>query len=267
MKTKNIILSIVCVLLSLPFCSAQKGVFEGTFDLGYGFMASPQSGLAVPTSGSTYVYANNITTTSATDVPYSFGTGLNIGLSGTYFLGNHIGAGLDLSYLAGSPTTFMLDEGSGIQATILATGNLFAITPMLTLSANTENINPYGKFGIILGIPSATLSMTEAGTGSLSGTYIANFTGNVAVGWYAAFGLQFPLSSNAALDVELFDRTLAWEPGQMQNTQTFDGQTKDPTVTFTHTVDQSSTNQAIYNFYPFSSAGIKVGITMKFGSK
>ena len=253
MKIKNIILSIACILSLIPNGYAQRGSFEGTFNIGYGFMGSPQS-------------VQSTTSTSTIDVPYSLGTGLNIDLAGNYILSDHMGLGLDLNDQIGTPAIQTNDNGV-IQAHSEFTGNLFAITPMLTLSANSGKINPYGKFGFVIGIPSATLTTTESGPNTPTGKEIDKLTGNLAVGWYAAFGLQFPVTDHIAINAELFDRMMGWEPAQLTNTQAFDGQSTHATITYSKTADVANPHTSVAQYFPFSSAGIKVGITMKFGGK
>ena len=234
---------------------AQSGMFEARFDLGYGFTSGPGS-------------VTNVDGSTQTDIPYSMGMGLNVALSGSYFLSDHIGVGLDLNGVVGTKTTYTYN-GATLQYTSDMSGNLFSATPFLVLSANNTGINPYGRFGIVLGVPTATISTTAAGNFAPSGTYITEASGNLAIGVYGAFGVEFPLTDNLALNLELFDRSLQWEPAQVENTQAFDGDPKDKTITYSNkvtnpsNVNQVSSYSTIYS--PFSSFGLKVGINMKFG--
>ncbi len=257
MKTKFMLLIALTAIFTTKICSAQSGLIEARLDLGYGFTSGPGSRADV--SGSTY-----------TDVPYSMGMGFNVALSGTYFFGDHLGAGLDLNAVAGTETKFTENDGAD-QITEKMKGDLFSITPFLVLSAHNSGINPYGRFGIVIGAPTATISETAAGPFAPTGTYILTASGNIAVGVYGAFGVEYPLNDNLALNLEIFDRSLQWEPAQVENTQAYDGDPKDKTITYsTKVTNMSPTNQvASYStvYSPFSSVGIKVGITMKFGAQ
>lgn len=255
MKTKITIFFISTTLLTCKIAQAQSGLVEARLDLGYGFTSGPAS--VTDFDGST-----------ETDVPYSMGMGFNVALSGSYFFSDHIGAGLDLNAVIGTKTTFT-ENNDPVQYTTDLSGNLFSITPFLVLSANNTGVNPYGRFGIVFGAPSATISTTAAGNGAPTGTYITEASGNMAIGVYGAFGIEYPLGDNLALNLEIFDRSLQWEPAQVENTQAFDGDPKDETITYSHKVtNPSRVNQvANYNtlYAPFSSVGLKVGINMKFG--
>jgi len=256
MKTKKIFTTALFLLGFASAGLAQNGLLEARIDIGYGTTSGAQS-------------VTNVSGSTSTDVPYSMGMGFNVALSGSYFFGDHIGAGLDINYVAGTQTTFTNNEGP-IQVTYTMQGSLTTVTPFLVLSAHNEGINPYGRFGIVLGMPMATISTTAAGALAPSGTNIDVASGNLAVGLYGAFGVEFPLGDNLALDVELFDRSLQWEPGQVENTQAYDNEPKAKTITYSHSVTSPSGDNQVSSFStpysPFSSFGIKVGLTMKFAS-
>ncbi len=254
MKTKKIFTTAVFLIAFATSGIAQNGLFEARVDIGYGTTSGPQS-------------VTNVSGSTSTDVPYSMGMGFNAALSASYFFGDHIGAGLDINYVVGTPTT--VTSGGTIQYTSTLQGSLATVTPFLVLSAHPGGINPYGRFGIVLGVPQATISTTAAGPLAPSGTNIDEASGNLAIGLYGAFGVEFPLSGNLALDVELFDRSLQWEPGQVENTQAYDGESKAKTITYSHSVTSPSGDNQVSSYStlysPFSSFGIKVGLTMKFG--
>jgi opacity protein-like surface antigen len=253
MKLKALILAI---LLTLPFAqklSAQSGEFEMRFNLGYGFH-----------TGSQFIQSYEGSTVK--NIPYSLGAGLNVDLGGTYMFGDHLGAGLDLSYLMGGPVKFTENANSVVINHTLM-GNLFALTPMLVLSAHHEEINPYGRFGIVLGTASFTNTITETGSKAQSGTYIDTYSGGLATGLYAAFGLQFKLAENLKLNLEVFDRTMSYAPTLLTNTQAYDGEQKLTSTTFVDQVDGSTANHTeLKTFYPYSSVGLKVGITLVLAS-
>ncbi len=255
MKIKLFFAITASALLSTQLSYAQSGLFEARFDLGYGFTSGP--GSVTNVNGSTY-----------TDVPYSMGMGLNVALSGSYFFSDHIGAGLDFNAVIGTKTTYT-ENNDPVQYTSDLSGNLFSITPFLVLSANNTGINPYGRFGIVIGAPTATIATTAAGDRAPTGTYITEASGNPAIGVYGAFGVEFPLGDNLALNLEIFDRSLQWEPAQVENTQAFDGDPKDITITYSQKVTNPSRDNQVVSYStiysPFSSIGLKVGINMKFG--
>jgi hypothetical protein len=250
MKLKTLI---VAIALSLPVCQAvkaQTGAFEVHLNLGYGFN----------TATSTFISDDGNTLTV---VPYSLGSGLNIDLGGTYMIGDHLGLGLDLTDVMSGPIKYTSYRSQGdIQVNNTYTGGLYAITPMLVLSANhPDAINPYGKFGLVLGSATITYTATESGKNSNSGTYIDVYSGNLAIGAYAAFGLAVPLS--VKLNLEVFDRTLSYSPSKLSNTQAYDGGQKLNDLTYVTSKNGSSASDTqLASYWPFSSIGLKVGISL-----
>ena len=250
MKQKIFKLSILLAMGACQTAIAQSGAIAVRLDIGAG----------LPSGVSTIQNTSNGNTTIA---PLSYGTGFNIALAGNYMFSDHIGAGLDLNYMIGYNTT-STDDGSsgGSSNTIVYKGTLFAITPNIILSANADKINPYARFGIVIGLPSYSITTTETGPSFLSGANIDTYSGGLALGWYAGFGIQFPLSDKLKLNVELFDRDLTYLPTTYTNTQAFDGASQAPTRTLT---TSNSNQNNLTSYQPFGSVGIKVGVQLSLG--
>ena len=230
---RKVLLAATISILFIQQADAQKGRIYASIDLGYGF----------PSGEGTWLSG---TESSRSASFYSFGAGLNIAASGSYFFSDHIGAGLDIGYLFGSPlnSTNQINNNNGnaVIGNFVNTGSLFAITPNLVLSLNHEKINPYARFGIVLGAASVVEKATEEGPGEIPGTNIELLTGDLSLGFYGAFGIRFALSDKLSLEAELFDRTMTFEPTQAVNTQTFDGLQKSPTITFSKNIDNTSSS-------------------------
>ena len=255
MKQKIVLISLLASILSCGTAMAQNDGLSLRADIGVGF----PSGVGTATS------QNNTVTTVA---PYSLGSGFNIAVAGNYMFSEHIGAGLDLNYMIGYASTTTVKIDNPITTTNVSTGSLFAITPNVIISANSGKINPYARFGIVIGMPSYQVKSTESSVGAYTGTNIETYTGGGAIGWYAGFGVQFPLTDKLKLNVELFDRDLTYAPTTDTNTQAYDGQQKNPTKTMSTSSDPSSgTNTENTSYLPFGSVGFKVGVTMNLGSK
>jgi len=238
----------VSILLSREV-KAQAGLFDVHVNVGYGFAAG---------MGSLISYTGSEQTT----VPYSLGAGLNLDLGAAYMLSDHIGVGLDLSDIMGTAIKYN-EIGNQVVKNEELTGMMYAATPMIILSANPDGISPYGKFGLVLGAASFTRTETESGILAHSGTYIDTYSGDLALGLYGALGIRFPLSDKVGLTVELFDRTVSYAPTTLTNTQPYDNDKANNTITFTDTVDNSTANNTANKVYwPFSSAGVKVGVTV-----
>jgi len=255
MKQKTVLIALFASIFSCATSNAQNDGLSLRADIGVGL----PSGV-----GTAYSYNNTVTTVA----PYSLGSGFNIAVAGNYMFSEHMGAGLDLNYMVGYTSTTTYKESNPITTTNVSTGSLFAITPNVILSANSGKINPYARFGIVIGVPSFEVKSTQSSTGAASGTNIETYTGGVAIGWYAGFGVQFPLTDKLKLNVELFDRDLTYAPTTDTNTQAYDGQQKQPTKTMSTSYDiASGTNGENTAYLPFGSVGFKVGIAMNLASK
>jgi outer membrane protein W len=253
MKIKILALSLI---FSIPFfmtLKAQSGSADIHLNLGYGFIAAPQ-------------YYEDNTATEDTHIPYSYGSGANVDLGFNYMIGDHLGAGLDLNYLAG--TTYTHSESVGnLTIDHTSAAMMVGVTPMLILSANHSPINPYGHFGVTIGSASFTDKKTETGNNAKSGTDIDTYSGGAAVGIYGAFGVSFALSDMFKLNVELFDRSMTYSPDKLENTQAYDGNQKATTITFVDKKDNTTANDTrLREYFPFSSFGLKVGFVYQLSS-
>jgi hypothetical protein len=254
MKIRTLIL---LALISFSFSksvNAQLGAFSLRLNIGYGLPAAPE-----------YYWTESGTEQKV--ITSSMGSGGNLDIGGTYMIGDHLGAGLDLNYMMGTPVNYS-HIYNGITRNVTRTGTFGGVTPMLIITANTPVINPYGRFGLVVATASFTEKSTESGTNAYSGTFIDNYNGGIAFGWYAAFGIQVPISTQLSMNFELYDRTMNYAPTKLVNTQAFDGQQKYTDITFVNKITESSpSDQELKSYYPFSSVGLKVGLVYTFGLK
>jgi len=239
---KKVFLALFLVAISVTGTFAQA--FDFGLNLGYG----------ARTAGSGYFYSQSGNTT--TYRPISLGAGFNIGINGVMWFGDHVGAGLDLTYVTGSRT---IDTGSNGVANKIS-GSVFNVTPMVLLSAHNEGVNPYAKFGIAFGFPS---SETDATVSSVAVT--DKFSGGVAIGFFAAFGLDFPISDNLIFNAEIFDRAMAWEPTK----EVYSVGGFSTTTTWANSINTNSppANTTLTTSMPLSSVGILVGIKFRMANK
>ena len=249
MKIRTLALTIAFCLPMIFAANAQNGAALYV-NAGYGFNAAP---------GNLESYDGN----SHTVKPYSLGSGLNLDLGGSIMFGDHIGIGADLTFQT-SPMasyTYLTGIGNHIVANSSFQGQMFAITPMLIVAGHTGSINLYGKFGLVFANTSVTYSETQTGNGAASGTYIDVYGGNATLGAYAAFGLQLGVSENVKLNLEIFDRTMAYSPATLTNTQPYDGDQKANTITYVDSRDNNSASDTqLKTYFPYSSIGLKLGI-------
>ncbi len=230
---------------------------------GYGFKAGSAS-----TSEST---SSNSSQTNK-HVAFSFGKGLTMGAAFGHMFTKNIGAELGLSYLLGGKTeitdTYTRDSYvSSISAKMLR------INPSMIVSAGMENINPYAKFGLIIGKGSIKSEYTETYNGDAYFTKI-KYNGGVAFGFSSAIGLMFRLGESLALITEVNMINLSYAPTKGEVTEaTMNGVDQLPSMTTSQKeikyVDKSVSTSSpttsipterVKSKYPFGSFGINIGL-------
>src|ERR1022692_2971751 len=147
--------------------NAQKGAIEAGLEIGYGF---PSGTGTLQTSSSTLSVLNESV------FSYSLGAGINIGANGAYFFSDHIGAGLNIHYLMGTPEDFEYQSPGPVGGPITLhnnycsyTGSLIAAMPYLIFKMKLGKISPYGKFGIDIGNATVVGKTTQEGVDVNSG--------------------------------------------------------------------------------------------------
>ncbi len=253
MKKKSIVLSITCALTYFQSVYAQINTYSARIDVGYGFPSGAQ-------------YFTNVDNATQTIVPYSLGAGFRVAAAGNYMFSDHFGGGLDLSFLAGTPAMNVVSPPNSESKTTIAVGSLFAMTPNFILSANNDVFNPYMRFGLVVGIPSFTISTTETGPGAQNGTNIDLYSGNLALGLYSALGIQFRMTDQLMLNLELFDRDLTYSPLFYTNERAFDGNSKNSQqILVKSTANRYFGAPTLTQVVPFGCIGLNGGLTWKFG--
>ncbi len=254
MKKKSIVLSIACALTFFQDVYAQSNTFSARLDIGYGFPSGAQ-------------YFTNVDNATQTIVPFSLGAGFRVAAGGNYMFSDHFGGGLDLSFLTGSPAVNTVSPPSSESKIITSVGSLFAMTPNLIFSLNNDVYNPYMRIGFVVGIPSFTVSTTESGPGAQNGTNIDLYSGNLALGLYSALGIQFRMTDQMMLNLELFDRDLTYSPQFYTNVQAFDGNSKNSQqILVKSTANRFYGAPTLTQVAPFGCIGFNGGVTWKFES-
>lgn len=202
MKTKlQFIAAIVFAALASVNLHAQKSYFS--LNMGYGFKNASSSNYFVniqeieDMGDQATVYEN---------VYFSFGQGAHIGFSYGYMFNQNIGMDLGFSYFKGSQVKGEMEIVSTswgkYSSSQIASANMLRITPSLVLSCGLERLNPYGKFGVVLGSAEINNQSEEFGDGNYS-KYEIKFNGGLAVGYTSAIGLSYNLTDDFSLFGEM----------------------------------------------------------------
>ena len=273
-------LAIITLMLTTQMnAQSDKGLFF-SINGGYNFSSASQN----LGSNSTFTTSSIATTSSTELVSGSFGKGLNFGGAIGYMFNKNIGAELGINYLIGGETKNSDITNSPNNITNDETkysSKMLQFRPTIILTAGMDKINPYAKFGMLIGSGSFNISdnSTESSTfGNTTTTETKEkaykYDGDLAVGFQSALGLSYNVNEKIAIFGELNLVNLSYAPSKRSlTTDTKNGVDKLPTrsikETQTEYVDSYNTSEAIpatssnkdlKRYFAFSSFGINFGL-------
>jgi hypothetical protein len=231
-------------------------------------------------------YESNSTGTSSTttseQVSVSLGKGLNIGGAFGYMFNEHIGAELGLSYLIGGKseaTESYISPSSNSTYNYTLSSKMLRIMPSLVIAAGGDKINPYAKFGVVIGSGSVLYETNSNSDGDISVDNFV-FSGGMALGLTSALGAQLNLSDNMSLFGEVNMINMSYAPTKGEYTvSTYNGidqlatmTTNEKEVEFVDSYTYNSASptpdsqpdQDLKIRLPFGSLGINVGLKISF---
>ena len=195
----------------------------------------------------------------------TYGEGINFHTGFGYNITPNIAVELDGSYTIGRKF-----EGSytGMTPSInyKSYANTISILPSVIIRTCMKVIKPYARIGMVISIPTRYDEETQTGTGALTGTYINKESGNLALGFQGAGGVNFKIAKQLEIFAEIFGIGMSYGPAKRENTQNYTGLPLEQTITYS----ESGTNvPGNYTYatprYSFSSFGMNVGLTYTFG--
>jgi hypothetical protein len=194
----------------------------------------------------------------------TYGEGINFQGGLGYNINPNIAFELAGSYTMGKK--FEFSTGEQPTTTYKQYANTISIIPSAIIKAPMKSITPYLRLGMVIGIPTKFLEMTESGTNAHTGTFKSKEYGNLALGVQGAGGVNFKASKQLGFFAEIFAIGMNYGPGTWENTETFTGMTLQKTVTYSEsgTYVPGGTSDPTQR-YAFSSFGMNVGLTYTFG--
>ncbi|WP_395046810.1 outer membrane beta-barrel protein [Flavobacterium sp.] len=218
----------------------------------------------------------NVTETSGDDrievVDVNLGKGLNFGATIGYMFNDRFGAELEVDYLMGSKTEAKQTELSGDYATQSLHSRMLQIKPTFVLSGGYATINPYAKFGAIIG---SGKIIEEYNSVNGSDIYNAEVEakGGIAFGFHAGLGMSFGLTPKLSLFGELNMNNLSYAPKDGKMTKyihngvdelaTLDINEREYEYTENPTLSSSDPNQPLKapkTSYNYNTLGINIGL-------
>lgn len=230
-----------------------------------------------------YDFSTSGSSKSVSVHPVGIGNGFNGSAAFGYMFSKYLGVEVSVSEFLGLPT-----EGDSVvhlmgasQASVRIRGYMLSVTPAVVISAGLEKINPYARFGLLVGaLPVITTKYLEENntTNPTTSKEITNkYYGGVSLGYSAAGGVTFNLSRLISFFVELQFSHSTWSPDRSEVTAyTVNGEDKLSTLLpyqkqvnfvdkkyITGTVDMSQPREELRKTIPFSTAALNFGVIFK----
>jgi hypothetical protein len=207
-------------------------------------------------------------------VNVSLGKGLNVGGAFGYMFNKNIGAELGISYLLGGKSKAK-DTYIGGTTDYTLSSKMLRINPTLVIASGFEKINPYAKFGLVLGSGSIMYEYNDNEDGDI---YVMKMklNGGIAFGLSSGIGATFDLNDKMSFFGELNMVNLSYAPTKGKVTEaTYNGVDGLPDMTtsdkeiefvdsYTHNDDNppadSQPRKALKQKLPFGSFGVNIGL-------
>ena len=273
---KMLFLIFVINLLSAPLLFAQGAYLN--INSGYATSMSTQnlSGF----ENSTFEFYLNSYSLKHEQIFFSFGKGLNFGADFGYMFNKNLGAEIGVSYLIGGNTISTLTQPNN-STEITVSSKMLRINPSLVITSSFEKINPYAKFGLILGSGYVILSSNQEISGQQSNSESIKLSGGIAIGLTSGIGALYKINDKLSFFGELNMINLSYGPTKGIKTDfRIDGVDMLPSLTtrqketeyldsFTETSSNSNPQDSepskkLKQKLPFGSFGLNLGLRVNF---
>ncbi|MCH8555239.1 MAG: porin family protein [Schleiferiaceae bacterium] len=264
-------LSLIAVFMSLfggTSLFGQKAYVS--FTGGYGMSMSSQNLYNL----GFYNYTSDNNSFTEEQVYVSLGKGLNFGGALGYMFTKNISAELGFSYLMGGKSYAKDTYTDGITENTIS-ANMFRIMPSVVIFSGMEGINPYARFGMVIGTASTVFDVNSNVDNEIfDGRLVMN--GGLAIGLNAGVGALYKLSDKISLFGELNMINLSHAPTKgeitklnMNGTNLLPDMTTNEreiefvdvvTIDYDTPTSDSEPNQALKQKLPFGSIGFNIGL-------
>jgi hypothetical protein len=282
MKTKRSTTCFIAILVALFTGNvfAQKSYVS--FNAGYGAKMGSQNledfyNYTYSTTGDfEYEYTS---THKNEQINLSLGKGLNLGGSFGHMFNKNIGAELGISYLLGGKTeakdTYTYNGEQYGTTKYIISAKMLRIVPTLVVTTGMEKLNPYAKFGVILGTGSVKYEYKDDEDGDIEIREM-KMKGGLAMGLNTAIGVTFDFSEKMSFfgEINMVNMTYAPKKGEVTKA-TYNGIdeladmttsekeiefVKSYTVSSAEPPSDSEASKELSRKLPFGSIGLNIGI-------
>ncbi len=255
MSRANLLLALaLCLILGATAGFAQG--FHVSVNAGYGLGAGTQL--------IGYNYTSAGPTSSYEGVYGSLGEGFKFGASAGYMFNENFGAELGLSYWLGKSLETTFKTTSVTQSSKWSSWGIVAV-PSVVISADTKPINPYARFGLVLGLlnPKNETSRSETGNNLEA---VTEDHGGFAVGFAGALGILVPTGSTVDFFAEVVLYSVSHSPSKYEITK-YNVNGVDQLSSLSHkevdykeNFSSGDQNVTMAVRRPYSSIGLAVGV-------
>jgi len=264
-----------CLLILLCVTSSMA-LGQGAYinlQTGYGFKMSTMNELPGGVSSSGY--------TSLERTPYSYGAGFSFGGAFGYMFNSNIGLELGASYLIGATTSSeykFANPQNDIETQREYSAKMLRIAPSIILSTDYKVLNPYVRFGLMLGVGSFEKSIYQVSNNAVY-EQVEKFNGGIAIGHVSSLGAAFKLNEKAKVFVELNMVNMNYSPTKSEvilakengKSLLSDMPTNIKQTNYVESYSYTNNNPTpqeprtqLKIVYPFSSIGINIGFHYAF---
>ena len=221
-----------------------------------------------------YNYTSGSNSSTSERVNVSLGKGLNVGGAFGYMFNKNIGAELGISYLLGGKSN-ATDEYTGRKIDYTLSAKMLRINPSLVIASGLDGINPYAKFGLVIGSGSIMYEYNDNYDGNIE-IMKTKLNGGLAFGLNAGVGALFNLNDKMTFFGEINMVNMSYAPTKGEVTEaTYNGADELPDMTTsekeTEFVDSytsswsnppadSQPSKELKQKLPFGSFGINFGL-------
>ena len=196
----------------------EKGAYV-SINAGYGFGAGNNSN-EVAARFDMINYTENTALTSTTELAnVSLGKGLNFGAAFGYMFNQYVGGELGVSYLMGGKSESKETYLNGDYVNSSVTAKMLQLKPTLVISGGFSKINPYAKFGIVVGVGTSVNIEREERDGTDLYMNKTEFSGSTSIGFQGGAGLLYSLNDKISLFGELNLVNLNFSPEKASYTE------------------------------------------------
>lgn len=213
---KKTILLLICAL-GFYAVSAQDKPAQKSFR----FYANASIGGGISTASSfdlLYDVDLNSTNPSVSVHPVGLGTGFNgyatFGFRFSKYAAVEVSANEFLGLPVGGDSVMNLPGSSNAEVKIA--GRLFSVVPAIVINAGLEKVNPYARFGLLVGVSPYMITRynepNDKGNPATALEIYNQYYGGIALGYSAAGGVSFGISDRIRLFAELQFTHATWSP-------------------------------------------------------